>query len=136
MIFSRFYKKHAPGDKKRGGAAAVEALVERHKGAKFLSLCESMKRKYRESPLEMWEILMGGAEDRRREIDHEEAVIKAEEAHQIFLAETEEEHSTLLALADAFICGGEDAGKEEEQNPRACPAHDEVASTTQRLHCC
>jgi hypothetical protein len=38
--------------------------------------------RYKESPLEMWESLMGGAEDRRRDIDHEEAVTKAEEAHQ------------------------------------------------------
>ena len=74
MIFSRFYKKHCPGDKKKGGKIAVEALVKRHRGAKFIALCENMKRKYRESPLEMWEVLMGGAEDRKRDLDHELAV--------------------------------------------------------------
>ena len=49
-----------------------------------------MKRKYGESPLEMWENLMGGAEERKRDLDHELAVIEAEEAHQVFLKETTE----------------------------------------------
>ena len=51
MIFSRFYKKHMPGDKRRGGPAAIELLVKRYRGAKFIALCANMKRKYGESPL-------------------------------------------------------------------------------------
>ena len=53
-----------------------------------------MKRKYGESPLELWEALMGPVEDRKRDIDHEVAVQAAEDAHQQFLVEMEEEHAT------------------------------------------
>ena len=115
MIFSRFYKKHLPGNKRRGGAAAINLLVKRYRGAKFITLCGNMKRKYGESPLEMWEKLMGGAEERKRDLDHELAVIKAEEAHQIFLLESTEEHQTLLKLAQSFLRQQEmdDAGKGE-----------------------
>ncbi len=115
MIFSRFYKKHLPGNKRRGGPAAIELLVKRYRGAKFIALCGNMKRKYGESPLEMWEQLMGGAEERKRDLDHELAVIKAEEAHQVFLEESTEEHQTLLKLAQSFLRTQEegDAGQAE-----------------------
>lgn len=115
MIFSRFYKKHLPGDRRRGCVAGIESLVKRYRGAKFIALCGNMKLKYGESPLEMWETLMGGAEERKRDLDHELAVIKAEEAHQIALQETTDEHQTLLKLAQSFLSHQEasDAGRAE-----------------------
>ena len=118
MIFSRFYKKHMPGDKRRGGPAAIELLVKRYRGAKFIALCANMKRKYGESPLEMWENLMGGAEERKRDLDHELAVIEAEEAHQVFLKETTEEHETLLKLAQAFLRQQEEGGAGKAESGR------------------